>query len=382
MVAVPEIDTDALTLTPIDKLRATVVSESSSLRAHLDLINSKDQSTTALYVAAGFTSSHPLECQVVVAQLTLYFFHAEDILEHKPDVLRRLQLNVATGQPCGDLVLDWYVRELTPRLWKHFDPLVANMIVVACYDFINGVGIELLTKDAEVHRQPPNFPDWLRSKTGLSPMYALLALARASDLKLLSRAKKDCFFLPFTLLHPFPRQPPTGGLEKFIQIIPEAIVFANIVNDVISFYKELLAGEKGNYIDMCAQKDGVDMVAGLRTLADEGICVRGRVPAALADESEWALYDYWVGTNVCILLCKCYVFSQRGVIIYSMSPNRQNLLAGAGRATAVNTWRWFSTQVLNWAPPLVAAYYAMKWAGEPNEYLNSKAGSAHRGDSE
>ncbi|RYP53048.1 hypothetical protein DL768_001903 [Monosporascus sp. mg162] len=261
-----KIDTDALTLTPIDELRAAVVSEleSSSLRDHLDLINSKDQFTMACYVAADFTSSHPLEYQVVVAQLTIFFFHAEDILEQKPDVLRRLQLNVATGQPCGDPVLDWYARELTPRLWKHFNPLVANMIVVACYDFINGVGIELLTKDAEVHQQAPNFPDWLRFKTGLSPMYALLALARASDPKL-----------------------PTGGLDKFIQTIPDIIVFTNIVNDVISFYKELLAGEKGNYIDMCAQRDGVDVVEALRTLADEGICVRGRVLAALADEPEY-----------------------------------------------------------------------------------------------
>ncbi|RYO97408.1 hypothetical protein DL766_003979 [Monosporascus sp. MC13-8B] len=261
-----KLDTDALTLTPVDKLRAAVLSEleSSSLHAHLDLINSKDQFTMACYVAADFTSTHPLEYQVVVAQLTIFFLHAEDLLEHKPDALRRLQLNVATGQPCGDPVLDWYTRELTPRLWEHFDPLVANMIVVACYDFINGVGIELLTKDAEVHPQTPNFPDWLRFKTGLSPMYALMALARASDPKL-----------------------PTGGFEKFVQTIPDVIVFTNIANDVISFYKELLTGKKGNYIEMCAQKEGVDVVAALRTLADEGISVRGRVLAALADEPEY-----------------------------------------------------------------------------------------------
>ncbi|RYP26437.1 hypothetical protein DL768_011730 [Monosporascus sp. mg162] len=76
------------------------------------------------------------------------------------------------------------------------------------------------------------------------------------------------------------------------------------------------------------------------------------------------------------------VLPQRGVITYSMSPNRQNPLAGAGRAAVFNTWRRFSTQVLYWAPPLVAAYYAVKWAGDRNEYLNSKAGRALRGDNE
>ncbi|KAK7408925.1 hypothetical protein QQX98_008869 [Neonectria punicea] len=261
-----KIDSYALTVTPIDKLRAAVVKElkASSLGAHLDLIDSKNQFTMACHVAADFTSSHPFEYQVIVAQLTIFFFHAEDILDEKPDVLRRLQLNVATGQPCGDPVLDWYARELTPQLWKHFDPLVANMIVVACYDFVNGIGIELLTGDAEVHSQAPNFPDWLRFKTGLSPMYALLALARASDPKL-----------------------PTGGFEKYIQTIPDVIVFTNIVNDVISFYKELLAGEKGNYIDMRAHKDGVDVVTALQTLAEEGLAIHARVFATLANEPEY-----------------------------------------------------------------------------------------------
>lgn len=261
-----EIDTDALSLTPITKLRAAVVAEleSSSLREHLDLINSRNQFTMACYVAADFASSHPLEYQVIVAQLTIFFFHAEDILEEKPDVLRNLQLNVATGKPCGDPVLDWYARELTPRLWQHFDPLVANMIVMACYDFINGIGIECLTKDADVQPGAPNFPDWLRFKTGLSPMYALLALARASDPKL-----------------------PTGGLDKYVQVIPDVIVFTNIVNDVISFYKELLAGETGNYIDMRAQRDEVSVLTALRAMADEGIRIRKRVLDVLAEEPEY-----------------------------------------------------------------------------------------------
>jgi hypothetical protein len=218
----------------------------------------------ACYVAADFTSSHPLEYQVVVAQLTIFFFHAEDILDEKPEVLRQLQLNVATGKPCGDPVLDWYARELTPQLWKHFDPLVANMIAIACYDFINGIGIECLTKDVDIQPQAPAFPDWLRFKTGLSPMYALLALARPSDPRL-----------------------PTGGLDKYVQVIPDVIVFTNIVNDVISFYKELLAGEKGNYIDMRAQRDEVTVLAALNTLAEEGIRVRERVIAALSDEPEY-----------------------------------------------------------------------------------------------
>ncbi|KAM4064892.1 trichodiene synthase (TRI5) domain-containing protein [Hirsutella rhossiliensis] len=140
------------------------------------------------------------------------------------------------------------------------------MIVVACYDFCNGIGIESLAKDTNSQLETPGFPDWLRFKTGLSPMYALLALACASDSKL-----PTC----------------TGGFEKYVQVIPDVILFTNIVNDVISFYKELLAGEKGNYIDMRAQRDDVDVLVAMRTLADEGIRIRERVLIALAGAPEY-----------------------------------------------------------------------------------------------
>lgn len=94
-----KIDEKALSLTPVAELRAAVVSElrQSSLKNHMEYLESKDQFTMACYVAADFTSSHPLKYQVMVAQLTIFFFHAEDVLKEKPELLRQLQLNVATS---------------------------------------------------------------------------------------------------------------------------------------------------------------------------------------------------------------------------------------------------------------------------------------------
>lgn len=61
--------------------------------------------------------------------------------------------------------------------------------------------------------------------------------------------------------------------------------------------------------------------------------------------------------------------TQRGIISYALSPNRQNPLAGTAHAAVFNTWRRFSHQVLYWAPPLVVVYYAMGWAIE--RYLHN-----------
>lgn len=172
---------------------------------------------------------------------------------------------MSTGQPCGDPILDWFARELTPRPWKHFEPLIANMIVVACYDFVNGISIETITKDASDLANTRDVLYWLRFKTGLSPIYSLLALARVAEV-----------------------EHPTGSAEKFIQVVPSVIAFTNIVNDIISFFKEFLAEEKGNYIDMVAQRDAVDLLVALRSTAEEGLRVTKSIELALASEPQYA----------------------------------------------------------------------------------------------
>ncbi|KAI1317871.1 isoprenoid synthase domain-containing protein [Xylariaceae sp. FL0255] len=222
------VDTDVLTVVNHDELRAAVRKEleSSSLRDHMDLLNSKNQLNNACNVAADFGHAQGFEYQKIYAMLTIFFFHAEDILEHQPDTIHNLQLRLATGTPLGD---------------------------------------PPLTLDATVYPQASNFPEWLRFKTGLSPMYALLALARNSDV----------------------RCEPTGSLAKYIQTLPDVIIFTNIVNDVVSFYKEYSAGEKGNYLDMRAEKDGIEVIRAQRVLADEGITVYKRIVATLADEPEY-----------------------------------------------------------------------------------------------
>ncbi|ETS84956.1 hypothetical protein PFICI_02981 [Pestalotiopsis fici W106-1] len=264
-----KIDEDALTVTNFEELRARVVSEleSTSLRDHMDFLNSKNQLNLACHVAADFAYGRGLDYQVLYAMVTIFFFHVEDVLEHNTDVLQNFLLRLARGECLGDPVLNWFARELGPLLRKHFEPLVANMITVACFDFLNGFGIETIMRDVPVSPQAPQFPEWLRFKTGLSPMYAPLTLARHSDVSLVNKTD--------------------GSLVKYVQAIPDVIIFTNVVNDVISFYKELAAGEKGNYIDQRADREGVSVVTALRINAEEGIAAYRRVLVILANEPEY-----------------------------------------------------------------------------------------------
>lgn len=56
--------------------------------------------------------------------------------------------------------------------------------------------------------------------------------------------------------------------------------------------------------------------------------------------------------------------TQKGIVHYGLSANRQRPLAGTLNAAIFNTWRRFSHQVLFIAPPMVIAYYTMQWAIE------------------
>jgi uncharacterized protein YbjQ (UPF0145 family) len=259
-------DTAAYTPTDITELYNAVMADlaTSSLRDHIELLNYKDHLKMACYAAVDFASTHPIDHQVLVAHSTIFFFHADDLLDSKPEALRNLQLNLSKGQPLGDPVLEWYVHEIFPTMWKKLHPTVASMSVTAVYDFINGIGIEALTTGQDVKPEAPQYPDWLRFKTGLAPMYSFLVVGCATDAQL-----------------------PKGGLDKYVHVIPDVIIFINIANDILSFYKEMLAGETGNYVDQRAQREQCDILTALKKVAEEGLEAAERIIAGLADAPEY-----------------------------------------------------------------------------------------------
>ncbi|KAL9004035.1 MAG: hypothetical protein Q9188_003123 [Gyalolechia gomerana] len=68
--------------------------------------------------------------------------------------------------------------------------------------------------------------------------------------------------------------------------------------------------------------------------------------------------------------------TQKGIITYALSANRQKPLAGTARAAIFNTYRRCKAQFLYVVPPFAAAYLLMNWAVEKNEFYNSKEGRA------
>ncbi|KAL1297219.1 hypothetical protein AAFC00_004785 [Neodothiora populina] len=74
--------------------------------------------------------------------------------------------------------------------------------------------------------------------------------------------------------------------------------------------------------------------------------------------------------------------TQKGLITYAVSPNRQRPLAGNAHAAVFNVFRRTKGQILYWGIPILLGYEIMNWATERNEYLNSKEGRALYADEE
>jgi hypothetical protein len=56
--------------------------------------------------------------------------------------------------------------------------------------------------------------------------------------------------------------------------------------------------------------------------------------------------------------------TQKGIVTYAVSPNRQDPMAGAVKNAVFNTYRRTYHQILYWLPPLVLGYVLMDWATE------------------
>lgn len=56
--------------------------------------------------------------------------------------------------------------------------------------------------------------------------------------------------------------------------------------------------------------------------------------------------------------------TQKGIITYALSQNRQRALAGTAHAAVFNVFRRTKAQILYWSIPLLVGYELMHWATE------------------
>ncbi|TFY57851.1 hypothetical protein EVJ58_g6774 [Rhodofomes roseus] len=92
-------------------------------------------------------------------------------------------------------------------------------------------------------------------------------------------------------------------VARYLQAIPDISCFQNHANDVLSFYKEELAGETGNYVSDRARACGKSREATLLEIVDETVMLVTRIRRILGDgpvRDAWESFaEGWLAFHVC-----------------------------------------------------------------------------------
>ncbi|KAF9237731.1 isoprenoid synthase domain-containing protein, partial [Melanogaster broomeanus] len=179
--------------------------------------------------------------QIWIAIFTGYAICIDDMPERFPEEMQNIRAfndRFVRGEKQGNAVLDAFadtLREI-PRVFGGSVP--ANLVTTSILNFVTANVIEWETRDMQILATAKQYPTYQRTLSGIAEAYAFMV---------------------------FPSDLPFG---QYIQAIPEMTHFIHGLNDILSFYKEELAGETGGQIPMIAARKGISRIEAFEELAD------------------------------------------------------------------------------------------------------------------
>ena len=207
-----------------------------------------------------------------------------------PVALATFQRCHHTRQPQVDPFYDHFTAQLN-KLWEYYHPIGANIAASAILDFASACYFEVVTQDMKVNPAASHYPDYVRLKSGFGDFFAfgIWPVAQFPD------------------------------ITAYVQAVPAVSRFASefgstsrqlsltfrsdIVNDILSFYKEELAGETANYVHLLQavrhKESGLEVV---HDLIDEAVGLSKEISALLGDDAK-ELWECWKTGYITYHLC-------------------------------------------------------------------------------
>ncbi|KAJ6500291.1 isoprenoid synthase domain-containing protein [Mycena vulgaris] len=178
-------------------------------------------SKKAVSVVEFFYYHHTFEVKLAFALYAWFFFYIDDGAG-KP-FLENFQQRDLMGYPQEDPPLQHF-HQILGGLYKYWDPICANSMACAAFEFISGTVLEGRKEVSEMEVQPTasSWPKYLRAKSGMAPGFSCTAFPKNT--------------------HP--------DISTYIQVLPDIDDYLCLVNDILSFHKEELAGETMTYVQV------------------------------------------------------------------------------------------------------------------------------------
>lgn len=151
--------------------------------------------------------SHPLQVQLHIGIFTWLGFLIDDTNKCIAADLATFQPRFHAGQPQPSSLLQHFAHALRDT-YRHYDPLVANFIVLSALAFVNANALETRREFQELVPLGAgvSWPYYFRDKEGLPEVYAYFVFPRA--------------------LYP--------DIGSFVQAVPDMGRFINLTNDILS----------------------------------------------------------------------------------------------------------------------------------------------------
>ncbi|RDL37362.1 uncharacterized protein BP5553_04795 [Venustampulla echinocandica] len=186
--------------------------------------------------------NHPLEVQVFIAVFTLLVQQLDDFTPEGMQDIEKFVPRLCTGEQQPTNVLRG-LAQLMLEVHDHWSPVPANLIISSCLNFVTSAIIEhkRLVRRETQFRSGKAWAYYLRNLDGLGDAFAIFTFPSA--------------------LYP--------DTSKFLQAIPDMAMYIVFANDIISFYKEELAGEDGNYAHSRAIYNSKDVVTTLNDIVED-----------------------------------------------------------------------------------------------------------------
>ncbi|KAG6864705.1 hypothetical protein C0991_007777, partial [Blastosporella zonata] len=165
-----------------------------------------------------------------------------------------------SGEEQLDPVLDAFAAVMK-RMCSKLPTLFSNLWLTSTFEFITATCAEPEIEALPLLRGARRFPTFLRDRTGLGVPYALMI---------------------------YPKSRPVAFVTCF-QALPDMNFWIAAINDILSFYKEELAGETVNYIYNRATVENSDPLHVLLALRSELLEASDNVTKALSSSSPKAL---------------------------------------------------------------------------------------------
>ncbi|KAF8511707.1 isoprenoid synthase domain-containing protein [Gautieria morchelliformis] len=189
-----------------------------------------------------------------IALYNWYLIYVDDMAPKDPSSFCEFEQRFLTGRPQLNPILDALVSVLL-RMWDLYDPLCANSIIAATFEFVTSSCLEPDIERLPLIRGTERFSWFVRERTGVATAFALMAFTKSTKIDLM----------------------------EFIQAIPDINFWICLTNDILSFHKEELGGETGTYVHNRAYLENKAPLQVLAEMAEELRISRNTIHTALSN---------------------------------------------------------------------------------------------------